>query len=174
MSDALLQRLANRVRLTVGRCVLAAVNDDLKLQGVQVELLSGEVRDGCERMQDYGFTSHPHPGAEGVALAVGGSRDHVLVLAVGDRRYRLKGLEQGEVAMYSDEGDSVVLKRGRVIEVTAGTKVVLTTPLVEVAQDMTVGGNVTVGGDVVASGISLVHHTHLEHGVDVQTDPPTT
>lgn len=161
MSAELLARMANRIRLTVGRCVLLAVNDGLKLQGVQVELLAGEVRDNAERMQDYGFTSHPHPGAEGVGLAVGGSRDHVLVLAVGDRRYRLRGLAQGEVAMYSDEGDSVILRRGNVIEVNAATKVVMNTPVLELPD-----------GDVVASGVSLVNHVHQEQGDLSPTSAP--
>lgn len=155
-----INRLATRVRLAVGRCVLAAVDDSLKLQGVTVTLLADEVRT-AERCQDYGFTSHPHPGAEGVALAVGGDRSHVLVLAVGDRRYRLQGLAQGEVAMYSDEGDSIVFKRGNVIEVTSATQVVVNAPEVLVPD-----------GDVIAQGVSLVNHTHREQGDGEPTSAP--
>ena len=162
--EALVQRLANRVRLTVGRAVLAAINDGTKLQSVQVELLQGEVRDNCERFQDYGFTSHPFPGAEGVGLAVGASRDHVVLVAVADRRFRLTSLEQGEVAIYTDEGDKIVLKRGNQIEVVAATKVSIVSPLVEMSGDLHVAGALTVTGDATAEGISLAHHKHTEQG----------
>ena len=113
----LLAPLQRRIMLIIGRAVIKAVNDDSKMQALQISLLNGELRDGVERVQNYGFTSHPHNGAEGVCLFVGGDRSHGLVIAVDDRRYRLKGLKQGEVAIYSDEGDSIVLKRGNEIEI---------------------------------------------------------
>jgi phage gp45-like len=167
MSGALARMVApmrQRLQLMISRGVLLLVNDALKLQGLQVALLADEVRDEVERFQDYGFTSHPHPGAELVAASVAGNRDHVVVLAVDDRRYRVKGLQAGEVAIYTDEEDTIVLKRGRVIEVTAGTKLRIDAPLVELTGDMTVAGTVTASVDVVGGGVSLKHHVH--GGVD--------
>ncbi|MEK7784587.1 MAG: phage baseplate assembly protein V [Chloroflexota bacterium] len=119
-----------RVRLMISRGVLALVNDALKMQSVQVQLLSGETRE-MERFQNYGFSSVPHKGAEAVAAFVGGSRDHGIVIVIDDRRYRLTGLQAGEVAIYTDEGDKIVFQRGRVIEITAGTKIRMVTPLLE-------------------------------------------
>jgi phage gp45-like len=60
-------------------------------------------------------------GAEAVVLFVGGRREHGLVVAVDDRRYRLKGLEKGEVALYNKAGGKVVLKADGSIEVGGGT-----------------------------------------------------
>jgi phage baseplate assembly protein V len=140
--------LAHRVRMMLARAVVSLVRDGTGLQSLQVELLEGEVREDCERVQNYGFTSHPHPGAEAVAACVGGNRDHVLVLAVDDRRFRLKPLAQGEVALYTDEGDKVVLKRGGVIELTAASKVRIVTPLVEVTGNVTVAGSLSVQGSI--------------------------
>lgn len=138
----LIAPLARRVRLTVSRCVITAVNDTLKEQGVQITLLDGEVRD-CERYQEYGFTSVPQTQAEGVAVFVGGCRDHGLVIATGDRRYRLKGLAAGEVALYTDEGDFIKLGRNHVVEVQtmtllvkAATKARMETPLLEVTGEI--------------------------------------
>ena len=159
--------MLQRLQLMIGRAVVLLVNDSTKLQGLQVSLLEGEVRDQVERFQDYGFTSHPHPGAEAVAASVAGSRDHVVVIAVDDRRYRLRALQPGEVAIYTDEGDRVVLKRGGVIEVTASTKVRLVTPLVECTGNVQVAGTITAGVDVIADGVSLVGHVHS--GVDAGT-----
>lgn len=174
--NKLLDPLRRRMRLMIGRAVLAAAADDGKgIQLVQVKLLDGEVADGVERMQNYGYTSVPLAGAEGVMACVSGDRNHGIVVVMDDRRYRLKNLQPGEVALYTDEGDTIVMKRGRKIEVTAGaeitatapvvkveasTKVTLTTPLVEMTQDLSVGGSISVVGDVVADGISLTAHAH--------------
>jgi len=118
--DKLVAPLRRRVRLMISRAVLAAVNDAGGIQLMQVKLLDGEVRDGVERMQDYGFTSVPKAGAEGLMACVSGDRDHGIIVAIDDRRFRLKGLQAGEVALYTDEGDKIVLKRGRTIQITAG------------------------------------------------------
>lgn len=113
--DRMLAPLRRRVRLMVARSVVSLVTDGGGIQLVQVKLLAGEVRDGVERFQNYGFTSVPHPGAEGVMVCVGGDRDHGLVIAMDDRRYRLKGLAEGEVAIYDDQGQACHLKRDKTI-----------------------------------------------------------
>lgn len=109
------------VELMVGRCVLRAVTDTDGIQTARIGLLAGETRTGVERFQNYGFTSVPLPGAEGLAVFRGGSRDHGIIVAVDDRRYRLTGLADGEVALYTDEGDTIHLKRGKVIDVETDT-----------------------------------------------------
>lgn len=128
-SNPILNRLAN----LISRVVLSRVDDSKKMQLVQLTALDGETRESVERVQNYGFTSVPKPGAEGVAVFVGGYRDHGLVVAMDDRRYRLTGLQAGEVAVYTDQGDKVVIERGGTIRVTASTKVVVAAPLVELA-----------------------------------------
>lgn len=103
--------LKRRVQLMVGRCVLLAVNDKSDVQQLQVRALADELLDKVERFQEYGFTSHPKPGAEGALVCVGGQRGHAIVIAVEDKRYRIKGTKSGEVAMYDDQGQVVHLKR---------------------------------------------------------------
>lgn len=148
----LLRPLAQSVRLMVARAIVNLVDDGRQLQSLQVGLLADEVRDNAERFQQYGFTSHPLPGAEAVAVCAGGVRDHVLVIAVDDRRYRLRALQPGEVALYSDEGDKLVIKRGGTIEVTASTQIVLNTPLVRATGNLQVDGSIHSDGNVVADG----------------------
>lgn len=101
----------------VSRCTVALVNTALKMQGLQIRLLAGEFKDNVEHMEPYGYTSAPHPGAEGVAVFPGGDRSHGVVVVVADRRYRLKGLKDGEVALYTDEGDKLHFERGRKLTV---------------------------------------------------------
>lgn len=122
--EHLTRPIRRRVMLMVGRAVLSAIDDERKLQALQVRGLSRELIDRVERFQEYGFTSHPHPRAEVLLLAPGGIRQHPIAIAVDDRRYRPTGLKRGEVCLYTDEDKEaphrVIFKRGRVIELQAG------------------------------------------------------
>ena len=101
----------------VGRAVLTVVNDATGLQTVQVEGLPGEVIDGAERFQMYGITSHPLKGADALVLAVGGVRQHSIIL-IDDRRYRPRGLEEGEVCVYNGlTGARIIFKANGEIDV---------------------------------------------------------
>lgn len=121
MSD----RLMGRVRGMIARVVLNLVNDATKLQAVQVTLLADQVPDDVEHFQHYGFTSVPHAGAEGIALAIGGSTGHTVVVNVDDRRYRLKALPDGEVALYDDLGHKIHLTRNGIVIDGAGQLVTM-------------------------------------------------
>lgn len=133
MAYDFLRNLSRRLANIVSRAVVRRVDDSTSVQTVQVTALSEETRAGIERFQEYGFTSVPLAGAEGVVLFVGGFRDHGLMVATDDRSARLTDLEPGEVAIYTDQGDKVVIERGGTIRVTASTKVVVDAPLVELA-----------------------------------------
>jgi len=166
--NKLIQPYARRIRLTVSRGIVRLVSDALKLQEVQIALLADETRDGVERFQNYGLTSVPLSGAEGVFLSVGGSRDHGIVIA----------MQAGEVALYDDQGQVIKLKRGKAIEITgcdtltatcavsatitapkaniiASTKITLTTPLLDVSGNIKVGGDITAVGDVTAADVTV-------------------
>lgn len=108
-------RLMARVRGMISRAVVSLVNDATKLQALQVTLLADQVPDDAEHFQHYGLTSVPMPGAEGIALAIGASIGHTVVINVDDRRYRLKGLPAGEVALYDDLGHKVHLTRNGIV-----------------------------------------------------------
>jgi len=126
--------LAGRLEMMIGRAVIAAVADGKQAQALQIELLADEVQDEVERFQGYGYTSHPHPGAEAVVAFVGGTRSHGIVIQVEDRRYRLKNLAPGEVALFDDLGQVVHLKRSG-IHIESPNKVTIEAPDVEVIAD---------------------------------------
>lgn len=138
----LLRPLKVLISNMVSRGVVSRVDDAKKMQLVQVGLLADETRDDVERVQNYGFTSVPLEGAETVVLFVGGRRDHGLAVAVDDRRYRLTGLADGEVAVYDQTGSKIVLKANGDVEIVPSS------------------GFVIVTGDVQADGVSLKAHTH--------------
>ena len=158
------------LRTLIGRALLKLVDDSRKCQELQLQLLADEVRSNAERFQNYGFTSHPLPGAEAITLFIGGDRSHPVVLAVEDRRYRKKNLEQGEVAMYTDEGDYVLFKRGRIVEIKAGTEVNVDAPLATFTGNLKVNGNIVCDGQVSDANGSMqemrgVYNSHTHSGV---------
>lgn len=165
MNRALFDRMTagmrNRIQMMVARAVVERVDDDAGVQAVQLSATADELIEDAERFQDYGFTSKPHPGAEAVMVFPGGLRSHGLVLAVADRRYRLKGLQDGEVALYDDLGQQLLLGRDGVrivsplnieveapeIRLTASEQATITAPTILLDGDVQVGG---AGGKPVA------------------------
>lgn len=153
-----------KVNLMVGRAILSAVNDSAALQTVQAQLLADEVLDDVERVQQYGYTSVPLPGAEGVVVFVGGNRDHGLVIATDDRRYRKAGLAAGEVAIYDDQGQSVHITRSGIVVNGAGKPVTITnTPKVRMETSLEVTGEVKDNCDGTGKTMAAMRSTYNSH-----------
>jgi len=160
-----------KIRLAF-RGVLGMVRSDTDIQLVQGSGLAGEQLQDNELFQHYGFTSNPLPGSMQIVLPIGGKTAHGIIIATEHGSYRLKGLASGEVAIYTDEGDSIVLNRGRVINVTTNTlninaaqavnintevinlnasqAVNAETPAVNASQEVVVAGSLAANGGMTA------------------------
>ncbi len=103
------------------RGVITLVKAAGAVQLVQIDGVSGERLQDAELFQQYGCTSNPPVGSMAIVLPLGGKTGHGIVIATEHGTYRLKDLKPGETALYTDEGDSVILKRGRIAEVTTQT-----------------------------------------------------
>jgi len=152
--------MRNPIAGVLARGVVVLANSARKLQALQLRIMAGEVKDDMEHLEPYGFTACPLPGAEALAGFIG-DRSHGVVIMVSDRRFRLQALEPGEVALYTDQGDRLHFKRGRVIEletltlkVKAGTAVEFDTPVIRTT------GRIESAGDQVAAGVSQTNHPH--------------
>ncbi|CRY77055.1 phage baseplate assembly protein V [Yersinia intermedia] len=166
------------------RAVVRRLDSSSKNQMLQIQMIADELKDNIEHLEPYGFTSAAHTGAEAFAAFPDGDRSHGVVLVVADRRYRIKGLKDGEVAIYSDEGDSIILKRGNKIEVNtkkyivnAEEKAVFNTPLIEATGVIKAVGNIESEADVKDKTGTMADmrgqfnsHTH-PHG-EPNTDKP--
>ncbi len=137
------------------------------IQKVQVSGLADETLQDVEFMQQFGLTSVPPAGTQVVVLPIGGTTSHSIVVATENGSYRIKELQGGEVAVYDESGSSIVLRKGKLIEIdcdvlkiTAATKVDISSPLVETDRVFTARGSITTDGDVTANGKSLVSHKH--------------
>lgn len=148
--------IVNRIRLLAGRGTLHLVNDGPAVQTVQATFLKDETRDGMERVQDYGFTSVPLAGMQPIAVFFGGDRSNGVVIACADRRYRLKGLQSGEVALYDDLGQKVHLTRsGVVVETPLDATVKAGQTLRLDARDMQFHASQSMSWDVHGNGKRL-------------------
>ncbi|EKN3723861.1 TPA: phage baseplate assembly protein V [Yersinia enterocolitica] len=163
--DGRINTALNRIRKAF-RAVLTRVNSGGPVQTVQARALAGEQLQDNELFQHYGFTSNPLPGTMAVILPLGGATSHGIVIATEHGSYRLKGLKSGEVALYTDEGAKIVLKRGRIIdaecdtyrvkcknyEVDAEEEAYFNTPMVTASQQVTAQAKITGNGGMAIKG----------------------
>lgn len=154
-----INKAMSRVR-TAFRTVLTGINSSSPIQLVQADALAGEQLQDNELMQHYGYTSVPPTGAQMVVLPLGGKTAHGIIIATEHTQYRLKALKNGEVALYDDLGQQIVLTRagivikgaGLPITITGTPSVTLDTPVTHLTGNLNVDGNVTAQGDILDHG----------------------
>lgn len=112
-----MRQVLNKIMNLVSRGFITFSNSASKCQTLQIKMSGGEQKSDVEHIEPYGFTSRPLDGAEAVALFLDGDKSHGVILVAGDRRYRIKSLKKGEVAIYTDEGDYIIFNRNNVINV---------------------------------------------------------
>ncbi|WP_333501851.1 phage baseplate assembly protein V [Kluyvera genomosp. 2] len=168
-----LNQLARRLRLIVDRAVVRIVTDSLGRQNLQVQSLADATNDDVERFQQYGFTSVPPAGSEAIILAVGGRRESLVAIAVEDKRCRPKGLEEGDVCLYHQDGQSmIILKAGGIIDVR-GKRVNYTgDELFEInSAQLKFVGPAEFTEDITVNGKSFLKHIHKD-GDNADTTAP--
>lgn len=176
----LIAPFARRLGNMLARGSVTAVSGASKMRSLQIRMMAGETKDNVEHFEPYGFTAEVKTGSEPIAAFFDGDRSHGVVLVVADRRYRLAGMQSGEVAIYDDQGQKVYLTRNGIVidgankplsiqnvttaTVKADTKVRLETPLLEVTGDIK---DQCDGAGKSMSGMRSTYnsHTHNENNV---------
>lgn len=154
-----IDRALGRIR-TAFRAVLTNIASNTPIQLMQADALSGEQLQDNELMQHYGFTSVPLKGTQAIVLPIGGKTAHGIIIATEHTTYRLKGLKNGEVALYDDQGQSIVLTRGGIVIDGAGLPILIhntpsvtaDTPSYHMTGNLRVDGDISNGGDVTTEG----------------------
>jgi phage baseplate assembly protein V len=158
--------LVSMVRGLVMKAVVVAVNDAVATQSMQLVIGQDDPLNDVAHFQGYGFAVNPHPGAEAVVVNVGGL-NHPIVVAVEDRRYRLKGLASGEVALYDDQDQVVKIGRNKItiestgandVEVIAGGKILLGGATGLPAEKIVTGTSVQAG----AAGLTVADNAYAK------------
>lgn len=164
----------------LARAVVRGLNTATKCQVLQIEMAGGEGKSDIEHMEPYGFTAAPNVGAEAVAAYFDGDRSHGVVLVVSDRRFRIKDLKTGEVAVYDDQGQSVTLTRAGIVVNGAGKQITFTNATkARFEMDIESTGEIkdrcdTSGVTMSAMRLSYNGHNHKENGSGGgTTDAPT-
>lgn len=168
------------IKNMVAKCVLSWINPAKKMQSAQVAMLADETAE-LPYIERYGFTSCPKPGAEGVALFFDGDRSHGVILCLADRRYRLTALSPGEVAIYDDIGQSVLLGKdgitvrggGQKMTFTDTPEMVFDTPLASFSGNIVAKGEIQdQDGTKSMSGMRETYNSHTHAETDSVTRPP--
>lgn len=155
----------------ITRAVITAIDTVRKCQTAGLKLIAGEKKkENVEHLEPYGFTSAAQNGAEAVVLFPGGDRSHGVAVVVADRRFRLKGLARGEVALYDDQGQSVTLTRAGIV-VNGGGKPVIFTNATKARFEMPIESTGDIRDNCDSSGKTMAEmrttyngHTHKENG----------
>lgn len=170
-------RLAFRGRIT-------RVKSGLSIQQVQGNGLAGEKVQDAELFQHFGFTSCPPAGTQCIVLPLGGQTSHSIIIATENGAYRLQ-VASGEMAIYSDEGAYVHIKKGRIVETECDEYLVKTKKYTVLAEDYdvtaTAGANFETPqlktSDRLADGkstLDAIRETYDDHDHEHGSDAGTT
>jgi hypothetical protein len=133
-----LMEMSGRAMHSILRLTLNKANDNPMMQELSFDGMNSEGRKIVERLQAFGMTTMPlprdqqqgggqnggggggtggdgasmqGPAAEGIALLIGGQRNHPVVIGVDDRRHRPMGLKPGESFQYDDQQQGTLIRR---------------------------------------------------------------
>jgi phage gp45-like len=106
------------------RMTVNSIDDSTLMQQMTGAGFAGEQRQDIEHAHPYGFTAVPQApsmiggilkAAEAFFSFMNGNRSHGVALVTGDRRFRLFGLQNGEVALHDDQGHQIHITRNGVV-----------------------------------------------------------
>lgn len=148
--------IISKVNSLVFRGVVEKVNDSKDLQILTLNIGGGNLVSKIERVQNYGFTSHPVKGAQTVILFPGGNKSSGLAIAVDDGNYRIE-LDEGEAALYSKFGNLIKMKSDGSIEIST-----LPGKDIKLNANVEISGMLNVSMDVKAgpAKVGLLSHVH--------------
>ena len=115
------ERMKMRVFNLVSRATISTSTTGVRGATVGIKALQGDDRDGAEYFEPYGIAGAVPVGAEGVALAIGGSNDQVIVVCASDKGGTPEGRLPGEVDIYSQHGQRIRLHADGSISLLQGS-----------------------------------------------------
>jgi len=143
----LMAPIITRIRRVCLGAIIRRVDDGGDLQRMQVESIGHSVYDNVEKFEQFGFTSNPPLGLDAIIIERCGK--HIIV-AIGDRKYRIKNLESGDTAIYDAHNQTIILnKDGITVTDTQNNTFVMNSDGINTTD--TNGNNVKMNG----SGINL-------------------
>lgn len=131
-----LMEMSGRAMHQIVRLTLNKANDNPMMQEMAFDGMNSEGRKIVERLQTFGMSTMPlprdeqqggqqggggggtggdgaaqkGPAAEGIAVFLGGQRNHPVVIGVDDRRHRPMGMKPGESFQYDHQGQGTLIR----------------------------------------------------------------
>lgn len=185
--NAMLNRLARRILLLLGRGRVMTTNDSGPVQLVQVQINDLETIDGLRRLAEFGFTSML-PRDTDVAIAfLGGDRSNGVVVASNHQPSRPRDLKAGETMIYTQDGKQIYLTasggilvkaNGQPVEIDGATTVTInaSTKIRAVTPRLECTGDIIDNCDTQTSTLAELREAHDGHDhqvVNVQTGGST-
>jgi phage gp45-like len=116
--------IGDNMKNVIKRVTIEKNDDDPLFREHEVSLYTEEKQKEIEHFEPYGLTTRvkqptgqgkQKKKAEGMIVFTGGQRSHGVLIVTGDRRYRLLGLKEGEVALFDDQGQQVHFTRDGIV-----------------------------------------------------------
>lgn len=116
------RRIAQEVRRVARpvRGVLESLNAAKQAPLAGIQARAGETVPDVELAQHFGFASRPPAGGEVIAIPIGGSSAHLVVVAELDRAFRPAALGDGEACLYTSAGIQVLCKPDGTVQILLG------------------------------------------------------
>lgn len=175
-------RLYRRILMTTAAVTISATDD----KG-PVHLVQGKVRgtpetiDSLQTLNLFGFASHAPVGSDALVIFGNGDRSNGAIVATANQKARPRNQKSGEVTIFTDDGTTIVLKQGGVIEITAATTITINAPAVTIAgtsggdANVAITGNLTATGEITAKsggGSFVTLSGHVNHQGGGPNNPP--
>lgn len=152
--DGYIDRVVRR-RAWPLRAVVRGVRRGARVPSAVVELLRGQVVDEVEQAQPYGVRSAVPEGMESIAVGIGGSSAHWVLVGDLDRAHAPTDLDAGEVVLYSQHGQTIRLQADGSVQIDAPGEVFVRS---EHGQELAF--KASGGLDVTSSGELLMRSTN--------------
>lgn len=136
-----IEQLKTKIRLIVGRALINAVYSADGNNGLSVDitLAGGESHSKVPMVQHYGIVSKPNKSSEAVVLFIGGARDNGIVISSQGDTSKIPNIQNGEVALFSEYGQTILLKNdGSIVATPKSGKAYRIESDVEVTGDLKV------------------------------------
>ena len=148
------------------RVRLEALRDDGDHQIADLRGLPGDRPKKVHRVQYFGLSATPPPGAHGIVGALGGRSDRLFAFGLEHADYRPRNLPDGAVALYDAHENLIKLLADGVTMDFPSKTVTMTGRQWNITGNLTVSGNLHVVGNITATG-SIIdtagntnHHSH--------------
>ena len=136
------------------RAELVETYDDGELQLADALGYESERFRKAHRVQQFGLTGRPMPGAHGLAVPVNGRADQMALVGFENPEHRPRNLDAGEAGLYNAHGDLIYVYRRRIRIVTETVEIV--------ADSIALTGAVAITGDITHTGDMTTSGTHLD------------